>query len=201
MKGKFIVFEGADDLGKTTQIEMLYNYLLNKGLKVIKTREPGGTNIGSKIRDILLNSEDKVPPLSELFLFMVDKNIHYEKIIKPYLEQGFIVLSDRFQLSTLVYQHKLKGHDIETINYLHQKLVDGLWPDLTFVFHGNRLTKNIKDKYEEALGDNSHSLLNNYYYEYGLLLKDHVLINVNRERETIFKEIVSELEAMSIIPQ
>lgn len=191
--GKYIVFEGADDLGKTTQIELIYKNLLDLGEKVIKTREPGGTTIGSKLRDILLNSTDKMPKLSELVLFMVDKNIHYEQVIKPHLEQGYIILGDRFHLSTLVYQHKLKNQDLDFINYLHDKLVDGLWPNLTFVFHGTRLTQDMKDEYEKSLGNKSHELLNKYYYEYGNILDNHVLINANRPKELVYEELISYL--------
>ena len=76
-KGKLIVFEGADNLGKTTQIEALYSYLtVEKKLKVIQTREPGATNLGSKIREILLNSKEKIPAKAQLLLFQADRNIH-----------------------------------------------------------------------------------------------------------------------------
>jgi dTMP kinase len=112
MSGKLIVFEGADNLGKTTQIEALHSYLaIEKKLKVIKTREPGATNLGSKIREILLNSKEKIPPIAQLMLFEADRNIHYETVLKPYLDKDYVILCDRFYLSTLVYQHKLNGTD------------------------------------------------------------------------------------------
>lgn len=190
-KGKFIAFEGADDLGKTTQMELIYKSLLDKGENIIKTREPGGTEAGAKLRDILLNSVKQVPPLSELTLFMVDKNIHYEQVIKPYLAEGYTILCDRFQLSTLVYQHKLKGLDINYVNYLHNILVDGIWPDITFVFHGERQTNVMKDNYEISLGNKSHEKLNKYYYEYGEILPNHILINANRPKEVIYEELLS----------
>jgi dTMP kinase len=163
---------------------------LDKGEKVIKSREPGGTPIGSKLRDILLNSEERVPPLSEVLLFMADRNIHYHKVIKPYLEQGYIVLCDRFHLSTLVYQHHLKGNDLQLINMLHNYAVNNCKPDITLIFHGKRITENMKDLYELNLGDKSHEKLNKYYYDYGSY-EGHFLINANRAREIIFEDILS----------
>lgn len=189
MKGKFIVFDGADDLGKTTQIELLYKYLLEKGEKVAKTREPGGTNIGSRIRDILLNSKEKLPPKTQLFLFLADRNYHYEKVLKPKLEQGYIILCDRFYLSTLAYQHKLNGIpelEVETLNTYSTK---GLEPDLSFIFAGERLTKNIKDEYERHIGD-SHALLNKYYINYSSDKKNHFLINANNSKDEVFNRIL-----------
>lgn len=197
-KGKFIVFEGADDLGKTTQIKKVYNYLKNKGLNITNTREPGGTIIGSKIRNILLETDVKLPKESELLLFMADRNIHYHELIKPSLEQGKIVLCDRFHLSTMVYQIHLKRNNPQLTEAIHREVVDGLKPDLTFVFHGNRLTNNKKDAYEKNLGDNTHKIINNYYYEYGNKLENHILIDANRDEDIIFNEIISKIYGMGM---
>ena len=194
-RGKLIVFEGADDLGKTTQIEKVYDYLLDKNEKVVKTREPGGTKIGDRIRDILLNTDEKLPPKTQLLLFEADRSYHYESKLKPLLEQGYTILCDRFYLSTLVYQHKLNGTKFHDVDYLNTFATDDLEPDKVFVFHGKRLTENIKDAYEKNLGNNTHEMLNNYYYEYGELFKgNHILIEANREKEVIFNEIISYIE-------
>jgi dTMP kinase len=192
-RGRFIIFEGADDLGKTTQIEKVYQHFLDKGMDVIKTREPGGTTTGSKIRNILLESKERVPKIAELLLFMADRNIHYHQVIKPHLDKGYTVLCDRFHLSTIVYQYHLKGNDKVLIDYIHAYAVLGLQPDMTFVFHGQRLTNYLKDAYEENLGDKSHEKLNKYYYEYGSH-PDHYLINANKSQDEVFEELLSYME-------
>lgn len=193
-KGQLIVFEGADNLGKTTQIEALYNFLKDKKLKVIQTREPGGTPIGSKIREILLNSTEKLPAKTQLLLFQADRSYHVEKIIKPYLEQGYTILCDRFYLSTLVYQHKLNGISENTVYDLNGYATNYLTPDKVFVFHGKPLSDEFKDEYEKHTVNKNHEFLNNYYMEYGEKLPNHIMINANREKDIIFSEILSYIE-------
>lgn len=195
MIGKFICFEGADDLGKTTQMKMVQSYL-QKTYSVTSTKEPGGTDLGLKIRKILLDTEEKMPITAELLLFFADRNIHVETKILPLLEKGEIILCDRFLLSTLVYQCKLKGIDSNLVNFLHTLCTKDLNPDLTFVFYGDRLTNNVKDNFEKKLGDNSHEKLNNYYMEYGSSFKNHILINANRPKAIIFEEIIEKIEEL-----
>jgi dTMP kinase len=194
-KGKLIVFEGADNLGKTTQIEALYSYLANeKKLNVIKTREPGATNLGSKIREILLNSKEKIPAKAQLLLFQADRNMHYETILKPYLDKGYTILCDRFYLSTLVYQHKLNGVSENSVYDLSGFSTNHLVPDKVFVFHGTMLTDEARDEYEKHTVNKNHEKLNNYYIEYGTVLPNHILINANRSKEVIFEELLAHIE-------
>lgn len=193
-RGKLICFEGADNLGKSTQIEALYEFLKVKNNKVIKTREPGGTNIGSRIREILLNSDEILPSKTQLFLFEADRSYHFEKVLNPYLEKGYIILCDRFYLSTKVYQHKLNNLNEDIVNNLNGYATDYLIPDLTFVFHGKPLTTELRDEYERQVVNKNHELLNNYYIEYGKVLPNHILINANREKDIIFQEILSYIE-------
>jgi dTMP kinase len=194
-KGKLVVFEGADNLGKTTQIEALYSYLTTKmKLNVIKTREPGATNLGSKIREILLNSKEKLPSKTQLLLFQADRNLHYENILKPYLDKGYIILCDRFYLSTLVYQHKLGGISENAVYDLNGFATNYLTPFKTFVFHGTMLTDEARDEYEKHTVNKNHHNLNNYYIEYGKVLPNHILINANRDKEVVFDELLSHIE-------
>jgi dTMP kinase len=193
-KGKLIVFEGADNLGKTTQIDALFSYLRKKNINVMKTREPGATNLGSKIREILLNSTEKIPPKAQLLLFQADRNIHSENILKPYLEKGYIILCDRFYLSTLVYQHKLNGTSENAVYDLNAFSTDYLVPDKVFVFHGTMLTDEARDEYEKHTVNKNHEKLNNYYIEYGMVLPNHILINANRSKEVIFDELLTYIE-------
>ncbi|WP_299226865.1 dTMP kinase [Sulfurihydrogenibium sp.] len=132
--GFFITFEGIEASGKTTQINLLYDYLKSIGKNVIKTREPGGTKIGQKIREILLSKwDEKFPYIAELLLYEADRNIHFHNVIKPSLEAGYIVLSDRYIDSTTAYQHYARGIDYEIVSYLNTLATDGLKPNLTFL--------------------------------------------------------------------
>jgi len=154
-KGLFITFEGADGCGKTTQIELLNKYLVEKGYETLLTREPGAKGLGVKLREILLNYDGEVSPNCESFLFLADRAQHIDCIIKPALEEGKIILCDRHTDSTVAYQGYGRGLDIERINYLNNIATSGLKPDLTIVFDIDvetsmkRVGKN-KDRMESA---------------------------------------------------
>jgi len=131
----FITFEGIEGSGKTTQIKYLADYLSAKGYDCIMTREPGSTNIGKKIRGILLDPENNdLDPVAELLLYMADRIQHVKQMIIPALNKGKIVLCDRYADSTLVYQGFARGLDIELIKKLHSLLINDLKPDITFLF-------------------------------------------------------------------
>ncbi len=132
-KGLFITFEGADGCGKTTQLNMLADYL-SKDFDVITTREPGSKGLGIKLREILLNYDGEVAPQCESFLFLADRAQHIETIVKPAINNGKIVLCDRHTDSTVAYQGYGRGLDINQINYLNNIATGGLKPDLTVVF-------------------------------------------------------------------
>ncbi len=139
MEGKFIVFEGIDGCGKTTQINELYKWLPNSGLikkntKLIKTREPGGSELGKTIRKIILSNNQENPPsdLTELLLYSADRAEHLSKKIMPSLKKGNWVLSDRFSGSTLAYQGYGRDINIKIINQLENIVCQGTKPDITF---------------------------------------------------------------------
>lgn len=133
-KGLFITFEGADGCGKTTQMQLLAEYLKKNGLDVLITREPGGKGLGEKVREILLNYEGPVSDRCESFLFLADRAQNIDIIVNPAVEQGKIVLCDRHIDSTVAYQGYGRGLDIERINKLNDIATNGKKPDLTFVF-------------------------------------------------------------------
>ena len=103
-KGLFITFEGADGCGKTTQLEMLAEYLQSKGYDIVITREPGAKGLGEKIREILLNYDGEVSDRCESFLFLADRAQHIDMIVNPAVEAGKIVLCDRHTDSSVAYQ-------------------------------------------------------------------------------------------------
>lgn len=134
-KGVFITFEGVDGAGKSTQIELLKNYLDSKNIPNILSKEPGGTPRGQKIREILLeNSDEPFPAIAELLLYQADRNLHVKNKIKPALEEGKVVLCDRFYDSTLAYQGYARGLDKNLIKNLNELATEGLAPNLTCIF-------------------------------------------------------------------
>ncbi len=134
MKGKFITFEGSECCGKSTQSRLLYEYLQAKGYKVIFLREPGGTKVSEKIRQILLDTENKsLTSETELLLYMASRSQTVSEVIKPALEGGQIVVCDRFLDSTIVYQGYGLGMDIKLIKSLGNFVTAGIKPDLTIL--------------------------------------------------------------------
>ena len=140
MKGKFIVFEGIDGSGKTTQINQLSKWLNGTDLipennQLVVTREPGGTQLGKCIRSMLLDtSRDKGPDsITELLLYAADRAQHVNEIIRPSLNQGDWVISDRFCGSTLAYQGYGRKLNIKLIKDLETIATQGISPDITFL--------------------------------------------------------------------
>ena len=138
MKGKFIVIEGIDGCGKTTQIDELTNWLPNSGLmgkgsELIKTREPGGSLLGKKIRSLILDNDENNKPssLAELMLYSADRAEHVSKLISPALQKNHWVISDRFSDSTLAYQGYGRDISLEIIKKIESIVCQGETPDLT----------------------------------------------------------------------
>jgi dTMP kinase len=130
----FITFEGIEGSGKTTQIELLVPVLQAKGYDCVLTREPGATEIGNKIRAILLDAaHTSMIPLTELLLYEADRTQHVHEVIKPALAEKKVVVSDRFFDATTVYQGYARGFDMDLIQQIHHMVLGGLKPDLTLI--------------------------------------------------------------------
>lgn len=130
----FITLEGIEGSGKTTQIKYLIRTLEQKGHLCVYTREPGATPIGTKIRNILLDSENNaLVPLAELLLYEADRAQHVCEVIEPALNQGKVVISDRFFDATVVYQGYARGFDLEFIDILHRQVLRDHRPHLTLL--------------------------------------------------------------------
>lgn len=156
--GKFITLEGVDGAGKTSHIEFIKEYLTNLKLDFIMTREPGGTELGERLREILLH--DEMTPKTETILMFAARNEHIEKVIRPGLMSGAIVISDRFTDASYAYQSGGKGVEDEEIDVLKDLVQKNLQPDLTFLFDLpvevsiQRLKKTRKlDKFEKEEKD------------------------------------------------
>lgn len=134
MRGQFIVLEGPDRCGKSTQAKLLLNTLLEHGKDVVLTREPGGTLTAEKIRQIVLQNDLDVRPMAELFLYEASRAQHTQEKIIPALEAGKIVLCERYTMSTCAYQGYGRGIDLKMIDTLNRIATLGIVPDLTLVF-------------------------------------------------------------------
>lgn len=133
LAGRFIVIDGPDGAGKSTQIAMLAAFLRGQGLQVAQTRDPGGTAVGDRIRAILLdNAHAEMAVACETMLYMASRAQLVAEVIRPALERGACVLCDRFVSSTIAYQGA-GGADIEAIRRVAEVAVGGVWPDLTVI--------------------------------------------------------------------
>lgn len=133
-KGLFIVFEGPDRSGKSTQVKLLDVCLRAKKFRTLVTREPGGARISEAIRKILLDPANSINSLTEILLYEAARSQHTSDVIVPALKAGKIVISDRFAMSTTAYQGYGRGLDIKTVETLNHIATGGLRPDITFVF-------------------------------------------------------------------
>lgn len=134
VSGAFLTFEGIDGCGKSTQLRLAASELRLGGYEVVATREPGGTRLGNRLRAALLDAEESVDPLAELLIFAADRAQHVRSLVRPALESGHIVLSDRYADATVAYQGAGRGFPAETIADVVALATGGLKPDLTLVF-------------------------------------------------------------------
>ncbi|MCK5794956.1 MAG: dTMP kinase [Anaerolineales bacterium] len=133
--GKFITFEGPEGSGKSTHIKKLAYFLAIQGIEIMITREPGGTPLGERIRNLIQHSNEGEEPVdrTELLLFLASRAQHVQEVINPALKAGSWVLCDRFYDSTLAYQGYGRGFDLDELKALNDFAVNGMKPDLTLV--------------------------------------------------------------------
>jgi dTMP kinase len=162
--GKLIVFEGVEGCGKTTQLHRTRDWLLSRmkdeiqsQVPVVLTREPGGTELGLSLRQLLLEGHHQIQERAELLLYAADRAQHFEKLLKPHLEQGAIVLCDRYTDSTVAYQGYGRGLSLTLIDQLNQIATDGLescitlWLDIDVKIGLSRVRqRGISDRMEQA---------------------------------------------------
>ena len=134
MPGTFITFEGIDGSGKSTQLRLLGSFLHANGCDALLTREPGGTTLGLRLRAALLDAMEEVDPLTELLVFAADRAQHVRRMLRPALETGRVVISDRYADATVAYQGAGRGFAPELISQIVQLATEGLKPDLTLLF-------------------------------------------------------------------
>ena len=130
MKSRFITLEGGDGAGKSTLLARIEEFLKEKSVKYVVTREPGGTPLSEEVREILLKPDRTMEPLAELFLYLAARVQHVEAFIKPHLREGYTVVCDRFSHSTLAYQGAGRGLGLSSVKELNNLACQGLKPDL-----------------------------------------------------------------------
>lgn len=129
--GLFISFEGIDGVGKSTQLDLLVQFLAEQGQTVCRTLEPGGTDLGREIRELLLHRKGEVAPRAEALLFAADRAHHVATVIRPALERGEVVVTDRYLDSSVAYQGSGRELGFDQVRDLSLFAVDGLLPQLT----------------------------------------------------------------------
>ena len=195
MKGLLITFEGCEGSGKTTQIDMLVPWLkeyTNNKISIIKTKEPGQTLLGNKIRELLLNIDNKINPLSELFLYYADRSQHIKEVIKPNLDKNNIIICDRFIDSTIAYQGYGREINLNLINILNQSIISSIQIDLTFILDIDikGLNRIIGSKDRIELEDlEFHNKVRNGYLTIASNNKRYIIIDANKPKDEIFSEI------------
>lgn len=137
----FITFEGMEGSGKSTAMRRLGKWLEDSRREVVYTREPGGSDLGKTLRSILLDARNSdIVPRAELFLYLADRAQHAAKVVRPALERGAFVLSDRYADSTIVYQGYGRGLDVATLHAFNAMAVDSVWPAMTLLYDVEPLT-------------------------------------------------------------
>ena len=200
-KGFFISFEGGEGVGKSTQIDLLKKDLINKQFNVVSTREPGGTKEAEELRKFLVTGDKKAwDPYSETLIFNAIRREHINKIILPAIEDGTVVLCDRFIDSTIVYQGLVGNVSEKDLLELHRKYCYNLYPDITFFLDLspkkglNRALKR-KNTFEnrfENLGINYHQKILNGFDTLQKKNPNRIIrINAEKSKELISSEINS----------
>lgn len=198
-KGLFITLEGADGCGKTTQLNLLKEYLTSKGYEIVVTREPGGKGLGEKLREILLNYDGEVSDRCEAFLYLADRAQNIDTIIKPAINSGKIVLCDRHTDSSVAYQGYGREQNIDNINMLNELAVNGVHPDLTIVFDIDTETSMErvgaeKDRLESA-GIEFHKRVRNGYLEIAKKNSQRIkVVDASQTIEDVQRDVIKIVE-------
>jgi len=201
--GKFITVEGGDGVGKSTQISLIYEFLQGKGLQVKLTREPGGTEIGEMIRNwILYGEHDQLDLTTEASLMFAARAYHVDHIIRPSIENGIWVVSDRFTDATYAYQGYAKGLNIEVIETLEKTIINDFKPHMTFLLDSeiDLSRERMKDRtldYFEREDDSFYHKIRKGYLKLANANKERIkIINASQSIENVNAEINSYLETL-----
>ena len=203
-KGLFITLEGGDGAGKSLLIDRLEQEMLSRALPVLKTCNPGGCLVGQQIREIILHQkEDPATPRCELFLYLADRAQHVQTVLLPALEEGKIILCDRFNDSTIAYQAAGRGLDLTEVKSLCTFATQGLTPDLTLYLDidplvGLQRVKKVglgQDRLESEKTD-FHKAVRAAYLKLSEQEKGRIsVIDASLSPDAVFKQALSVIDA------
>lgn len=166
VKGKFITFEGGEGVGKSTQVKILAEKLSDQNIDVVLTREPGGSPGAEEIRALLVKgSTDKWSPMTEALLHNAARAEHLSKTVKPSLDTGKWVISDRYADSTLAYQGYGQGVDLKTLLEMHKVATGNFWPDLTIILDGHELDRANAREQENTDKEDRYERMGNEFHK------------------------------------
>lgn len=200
-KGLFISFEGPEASGKSSQILLLEKYLTKNKIPFITTREPGGTKLAKSLRNLILEIKSDINIEEEILMLMAARSHHINNVIKPALNKGSLVISDRFADSTFVYQGFVNNFGIQKAKKLHKNILNNFLPHKTFLFNlstskiiarlKNRKSKNKYDKLER----NFHDQVNRGY---DLISKNKRFIKIDASKSitSINKQIIKTINLL-----
>jgi dTMP kinase len=201
LQGKFIVLDGPDGCGKTTQTKLLVQWLKEQGVAVETFREPGGTAIGEKVRQILLNPENILMDTeTETLLYMAARVQLWQEKIAPALKQNKCVILDRWLSSTCAYQGFAGGFGIDKVIKIAEDCIERPWPDLTIILDvdletaAKRLKKNL-DRMEQK-GDSYHKKVREGFLKLAEGRKNFAIIDAADDIETVHKQVINIVEKM-----
>jgi len=203
LRGKFIVFDGPDGSGKSTQFERLKTLVREAGLAVCEVREPGGTRIGERIRDILLDPAlDMMALRCEMMLYMASRAQLVVEKIAPAKQRGELVLADRFISSTLAYQGTAGGMDAAEIMKVGQVAIGESWPDLVVIFDVDEATaakrlNPLLDRMERKGADYHRRVRRGYLDQAERDPAGHLVIDARPEADAVFERLCAGLGALS----
>ena len=200
-KGLFISFEGPEASGKSSQILLLQKYLKKNNVSFITTREPGGTKLAESLRTLILKIKSDINIEEEILMLMAARSHHINNVIKPAIEKGFLVISDRFADSTFVYQGYVNNFGIQKAKNLHKNILHNFLPHQTFLFNlstskiiarlKNRKSKNKYDKLEKNFHDQV-----NKGYELISKSKRFIKIDASKSIPSINKKIIKSINLL-----
>ena len=201
MRGSFITLEGPDGSGKSTMIGLIGQYLKERAIEHVITREPGGTTIGEKIRGIIIDRENiNMGPETEALLFAASRAQHVHEKILPSVMEGKVVVCDRFLLSSLAYQGVGRGLGIEEVKAVNEFGLRGITPDLILFFHVDpevtllRKTKEGGDRLEEEGGAFHREVYEGYMNLLNMYPDNIVVIDAEKSVEEVYTQTISALD-------
>ncbi|MDU1398795.1 dTMP kinase [Finegoldia magna] len=202
----FITFEGPDGSGKSTIIQKVYDYLIENNYDVIKTREPGGSPIAEKIRNLILDTENtEMGYRTEALLYAASRAQHVEETILPALNENKIVLCDRFLISSLAYQGVGRDLGIENVRKINEFAINGVFPDFVLFFDVDPITTlkrksslDTADRLEKE-GNNFHERVYNGYKEILNSEKNIKIIDATQSVEDVFSQCIKVLKRRNVL--